>query len=162
MDRTLQGGKTAYNFDELISKHGRKEWLTPLIDELGPFVQLQVNDMANMLEVFAKSVVSMKCMSLVSKLTKASFYAWTSPRKTMNSLCFFAACLSLALFTDMAFCIKLISFIGGGGFFVSWPIASLYPKYRNLVSPFKWILWDIPTDGMLPGAWRTHIERSSY
>jgi hypothetical protein len=69
----------------------------------------------------------------------------------MNSLCFFAACLSLALFADMAFCMKVFSFIGGGGFFISWPIASLYPKYRKLVSPFKWIFWDIPTDGMLPG-----------
>lgn len=38
-------------------------------------------------------------------------------------------------------------FICGGAFFLCWPISSIYPKYRYLVSPFKWVLWDIPTDG---------------
>jgi len=47
----------------------------------------------------------------------------------------------------MAFCMKIVWFIVGGSFFLCWPIASLYPKYRYLVSPFKWILWDIPTHG---------------
>ena len=48
----------------------------------------------------------------------------------------------------MGFCIKITLFIAGGAFFLCWPIASLYPRYRYLVSPFKWILWDIPTNGM--------------
>ncbi len=52
----------------------------------------------------------------------------------------------------MAFCMKVVSFIGGGAFFLCWPIASLYPKYRYLVSPFKWVLWDIPTDGKPMGS----------
>ena len=43
---------------------------------------------------------------------------------------------------------KIVWFILGGSFFLCWPIASLYPKYRYLVSPFKWILWDIPTNGI--------------
>lgn len=30
-------------------------------------------------------------------------------------------------------------------FFVCWPIASNYPKYRLLVSPLKWAFWDVPT-----------------
>jgi hypothetical protein len=47
---------------------------------------------------------------------------------------------------------KVVSFIGGGAFFLCWPIASLYPKYRYLVSPFKWVLWDIPTDGKPMGS----------
>ena len=57
MDRALNRGNTAYKFGELINKHGREEWLEPLIDEMGPYVQLQLNDAANMLEVLAKSVI---------------------------------------------------------------------------------------------------------
>lgn len=48
----------------------------------------------------------------------------------------------------MGFCIKIFWFILGGSFFLCWPISSLYPKYRYLVSPFKRVLWDIPTHGM--------------
>ncbi|KAL8722824.1 MAG: hypothetical protein Q9225_000773 [Loekoesia sp. 1 TL-2023] len=62
----------AYKFGELVDKHGRHHWIEPLLDQLGPYVQLQLNDLVNILEVFA--------------------------------------------------------------------------KYRYLVSPFKWALWDIPTD----------------
>lgn len=47
----------------------------------------------------------------------------------------------------MSFCVRITGFIVGGTFFLCWPIASIYPKYRYLVSPFKWVLWDIPTDG---------------
>lgn len=39
----------------------------PLVDQFGPYVQLQLNDMANMLEVFAKSVVSVKRSSLAPR-----------------------------------------------------------------------------------------------
>ncbi|KAL8908357.1 MAG: hypothetical protein Q9207_000885 [Kuettlingeria erythrocarpa] len=46
----------------------------------------------------------------------------------------------------MSFCMKITTFITGGAFFLCWPVASRYPKYRYLVSPFKWALWDIPTD----------------
>lgn len=56
LDRVLNRGGTAYRFAELIDKHGRENWLEPLIDELGPYIQLQLGDVANMLEVFAKSV----------------------------------------------------------------------------------------------------------
>jgi len=40
---------------------------------------------------------------------------------------------------------KIVWFVVGGSFFLCWPIASRYPKYRYLVSPIKWVLWDIPT-----------------
>ena len=41
---------------------------------------------------------------------------------------------------------KILWFIVGGAFFLCWPVSSHYPKYRYLVSPLKWVLWDIPTD----------------
>ena len=48
----------ASKLGELIDKHGRENWIEPLVDELGPYVQLQIGDIANMLEVFAKLVSS--------------------------------------------------------------------------------------------------------
>lgn len=128
MHRTHHERGQACNFGELVDKYGRKHWLEPLLDELGPFMQLQLNDMANMLEVFA------------------NFYAWMQPRKTAATLVFLLVCFLLTVLTDMVFCMKITSFIIGGAFFICWPIASRYPKYRYLVSPFKWVLWDIPTN----------------
>lgn len=40
---------------------------------------------------------------------------------------------------------RIVFFICLGSFFICWPIASRFPKYRFLVDPFKWIYWDIPT-----------------
>ena len=56
VQRRLQGESNAFEFGELIDKHGRDHWLEPLIEDLGPFIQLQLSDMANMLEVFQKLV----------------------------------------------------------------------------------------------------------
>ena len=131
MQRAHDRNQSAYRLGELIDKHGNEEWLEPLMKDMGPYIQLQLGDIANMLEVFA------------------NFYNWVSPRKTVATLWFFAACLLLSLCCDMAFCFKITGFIAGGTFFLCWPIASHYPKYRYLVSPFKWILWDIPTDAEL-------------
>ena len=54
MHRAHDERSKAYKLGELVDKYGQKHWLEPLLDELGPFVQLQLYDMANMLEVLAK------------------------------------------------------------------------------------------------------------
>ena len=54
MQRALDDKAKAYRISELIDKHGRKSWLEPLIDDLGPYVLLQVGDLANLLETFDK------------------------------------------------------------------------------------------------------------
>lgn len=63
MDRALDNESKASKFGELIDKHGRDSWLEPLIDDLGPYMQLQISDIANMLEVFHKSVFD-NCLNL--------------------------------------------------------------------------------------------------
>ena len=118
----------ALQISELMDRHGNDEWLKPLAKDLGPFVQLQVNDLANFLEILQ------------------NFYHWTAPQKTAATLFFFFACLLMSLLADMAFCMKVFWFISGGTFFTCWPIASLYPRYRLLVSPLRWSFWGIPTD----------------
>ena len=37
-----------------MEKRGPENWLEPLLEELGPQMQLQLGDIANMLEVFQK------------------------------------------------------------------------------------------------------------
>ncbi|KAI9828444.1 MAG: hypothetical protein M1832_002872 [Thelocarpon impressellum] len=128
LERSSDRGLTATKVGELIDKHGRDDWVGPLVASLGPSIQLQLGDLANLLEVFA------------------NFYAWKSPRKTAASLFFVSSCLLMCVLADAKFCSKVFWFIVGGGFFVAWPVSSNYPKYRLLVSPFKWVLWDIPTD----------------
>ncbi len=54
MQRAVDSRGSASKFGELIDKHGRNDWLEPLMGHLGPYVQLQLGDMANMLEVFSK------------------------------------------------------------------------------------------------------------
>ena len=41
---------------------------------------------------------------------------------------------------------QIVWFVIGGAFFLCWPVSSHFPKYRYLVSPIKWVLWDIPTN----------------
>ena len=38
-----------------MEKHGPENWLEPLLEGLGPQTQLQLGDIANLLEVFQKS-----------------------------------------------------------------------------------------------------------
>lgn len=54
VERSFDGKGTPFEFGELIDKHGRAHWLEPLIEDVGPFLQLQLSDAANMLEVFKK------------------------------------------------------------------------------------------------------------
>lgn len=54
MHRSHDQRGRAYKLGEMVDKHGRNHWLEPLLDDLGPLIQVQVNDVANMLEVFSK------------------------------------------------------------------------------------------------------------
>ncbi len=54
MQKALDSRTTASKFGELVDKHGSEHWLEPLMEDLGPYVQLQLGDVANMLEVLDK------------------------------------------------------------------------------------------------------------
>ena len=127
MQRALDSRSKAYNISELIDKHGHNEWLDPFMEAFGPHIQLQIGDLATLLEVLF------------------NFYNWKSPRKTFGTLFFFAVCVLVTLLTDMRYCVKIVWFIAGGAFFCCYPVSSRYPKHRYLVSPLKWVLWDVPS-----------------
>ena len=107
----------AQAWGESVEKHGHGGWIKPLLDKLGPVIQLQLADAADYLEVLV------------------NFYKWAWPRKTAASLFFFSVCLLITLVADMAFCMKIVSFIVGSSFFFIYPIATRFPQYRRLLSP---------------------------
>jgi hypothetical protein len=127
IERSIDRGATAFKVGELMDKHGSDDWLGPLLEELGPFIQVQIADFANMLE------------------TLYNFYHFRSPSATVASLCLFGTFFLLSAIGDAEFNMKVVWLIVGMSFFICWPIGSLYPRYRLLVSPFKWALWDVPT-----------------
>src|SRR4051794_2733521 len=59
-DRALK----AQAWGELVEKYGHEYRIQPLLDELGPIIQLQLVDAADYLEILT------------------NFYLWTWPRKT--------------------------------------------------------------------------------
>jgi hypothetical protein len=111
-----------------VERHGPGNWINPVAEELGPWAQLQLADIANLLEVLV------------------NFWSWRSPRQSFYTVCFFFTCFLVSAIGDMALCMKIVYFIMGGTFFFSFPVSSYYPKYRYLVSPLKWVLWNIPTN----------------
>ena len=125
--RTQSKEGRAFGIAEFIDRHGRDDWLDPLLDALGPYIQLQVGDLADLLEMLA------------------NFYTWKSPRKTAATLFLFAIGFLISVCGSARFNLKIVWFLAGGWFFLCWPIASLYPRYRFLVSPLRWVYWDVPT-----------------
>ncbi|EXJ92108.1 hypothetical protein A1O3_00658 [Capronia epimyces CBS 606.96] len=129
--RSVDRGAHVQAWGELIQKHGKHDWLEPLLDELGPMIQLQLGDLVGLLEVMA------------------NFHRFERPRMTTATLFLFACCLLVTVLGDMAFCMKLFWLVCGVVFFCGYPIATRWPQYRLLVSPFRWMFWDIPTHAEL-------------
>ncbi|EED17821.1 hypothetical protein TSTA_116110 [Talaromyces stipitatus ATCC 10500] len=127
LDRSLDREAQAYHFGEMVDRYGREKWLEPLLDQIAPFIRVQLGDLVTLLEI------------------TRNFYYWRDPRKTAASLFFFFSCLLVTLLTDMEFCMKVVWFVAINVFFLCWPIASRYPRYRYFVSPFRWIFWDVPS-----------------
>lgn len=125
--RNIDRGATALKAGELMDQHGNKDWLAPLLDQLGPYLQVQIADLANLLEVYD------------------SFVHFRRPQMTFYSLFLFVAVFLLSACASVQFTMKVFWFVIGLIFFGCWPISSLYPRYRLLVSPLKWAFWDIPT-----------------
>lgn len=86
---------TAYKFGELIDRHGGDSWIEPLIDDLGPFVQLQLGDMANLLEVLTKSVwlCTFKKVALLSSHIAST--SGKSPERLRQPCSYYSAVFSL-------------------------------------------------------------------
>ena len=54
--RTEDSVLTALTIGELIEKNGEHRWIEPLIEEMGPWLMIQLADLSNLLEVILKYV----------------------------------------------------------------------------------------------------------
>jgi hypothetical protein len=54
IERSIDRGTAALKVGELMDKHGNEDWLEPFMNEIGPHLQVQINDLANLLEVVYK------------------------------------------------------------------------------------------------------------
>ena len=123
--------KKAQAWSELLDRHGRHEWMEPLLDDLGPMIQLQLGDLVNFLEVLS------------------NFYTWERPYKTAETLFVALVLLLITLCCDTTTCVKLVWLNAGGAFFFTFPIATNFPKYRRVVNLFRWFFWDVPSHAEL-------------
>jgi len=117
----------ARKLDRLLAHPGPAGALSALGPDLGPSAQLQLSDVADMLEVFE------------------NFAEWHAPRATLLALVFLSSVFLVAAVCDRELCVRLVFLLAGALFFGAWPIASRYPRYRHLVSPVKWAFWGVPT-----------------
>jgi len=127
-ERAADTSQTAQKMSEIIDRHGRGDWLEAFIDAIGPTLQMQLADTADFLEILD------------------NFYRWKYPRKTMETLFFWFTLVLYTGVTPLSFDFRIVTLATILIFFCSRPIGSRYPKYRHLVSPLRWIWWDVPTN----------------
>ncbi|KAL8869908.1 MAG: hypothetical protein Q9174_003920 [Haloplaca sp. 1 TL-2023] len=119
---------TALNITQLIEQHGSHGWTDALRQDLGPWLLLQLEDLANVLEIWR------------------NFYEWRDPDRTKATLAILIALWLTITIVPVHLLIKVAQFNMGCVFFGLFPIATRYPKYRLLASPMKWLFWKVPTD----------------
>jgi hypothetical protein len=56
LERSEDAERTAQDFIEQIEQHGAHGWVDPLIEKVGPTIQLQLEDLANFTEILKKFV----------------------------------------------------------------------------------------------------------
>lgn len=111
---------------ELIQKHGGSDWVEPLLDGIGPHIQLQLSDLTIYLE------------------RMQNFYRWEQPRNTWLTLGLFTTMFLFLMLASTQMCLDLLWLALGCCFFYGLPIATHYPKYRHVVSPASWLFWVVP------------------
>lgn len=127
-ERSVNEQQSALKFDELIQTHGPSGWIDPLLEQLGPELQMQLSDTADFLEVLR------------------NFHDWRTPYRTLCTLFTFGCAIIAATLLPRDISVRLIWGFCLCGFFVSRPIASKHTQYRRCVNAVGWIFWDIPTD----------------
>jgi hypothetical protein len=56
--RAVDHETAAFQLGEMIDRHGGDNWVDPFLEQVGPYAQVQINDLANFLEVLYKYVQS--------------------------------------------------------------------------------------------------------
>jgi ABC-type multidrug transport system fused ATPase/permease subunit len=126
--RARNSTQKSQRIDQLIQNPSPDDWLQVFENDLGPWLQMQLGDLASLFEIIN------------------NFYEWASPRQTLHSVIFFALLLLITLLGDMEVCVRIVLLLLGVCFFGSLPISSRWPKYRFIMSPLRWAWWNVPNN----------------
>lgn len=119
--------QTALSLTEFIEKRGDGKWADEIVQALGPWLMIQLADMANFFE-------SMR-----------NFYEWRKRGRTFSVLIVLAIAVLVTALTPQWLLVKTFTFSLGATFFGIFPIATNFPEYRLLASAPKRLFWNIPT-----------------
>lgn len=119
--------RTALSINEFIAKRGDEKWADEIVEVLGPWLMVQLADMANFFESIR------------------NFYEWRKPTRTGATVALLACIVIACALMPTWFLVKASTLNAGLCFFGLFPIAVNFPDYRLLVSPTKRLFWNIPT-----------------
>jgi hypothetical protein len=119
--------RTALSLNEFIEKRGNDKWADDIVDVVGPWLMVQLADLANFFESIR------------------NFYEWRKPTRTAATVCVLACFVIACAFTPTWLLVKMATASAGFTFFGLFPLAVNFPDYRLLASPTKRIFWNIPT-----------------
>ncbi|KAF2853539.1 hypothetical protein T440DRAFT_505843 [Plenodomus tracheiphilus IPT5] len=117
----------ALSITEFIEKKGDEHWADDILQDLGPWLMIQLADAANFFE------------------TTRNFYEWRKPHRTGAALGVLGVGIIITTFLPLWLLVKSLTFSLGFTFFALFPLSVNFPEYRLLVSPTKRFLWNIPT-----------------
>jgi hypothetical protein len=115
--------------NEFIEKRGDEKWADDIVEVVGPWLMIQLSDMANFFE------------------TVRNFYEWRKPLRTGVTVGILAVFIVTCAIVPIWLLVKVSTLGAGFSFFGLFPLAVNFPEYRLLVSPTKRIFWNIPTHG---------------
>jgi len=116
------------SLSELITKYGSTKWLEPVIDSVGPTAQSTLRNVADWSEIVGN-------------------FPEAKTRRAKTAVLFtFAVAILITTFASTAFCVRAIELLLILLFFVDQPLARRFPRYRSVILPMHWILWDVPTN----------------
>ena len=77
----------------------------------------------------------------------ANYYDWRSVSSTTATCVVYVALFLVSVIPSLDYSIKVFWLSCGLYFFMSRPIATLYPRFRHALDPVRWMYWDSPTMG---------------
>ncbi|KAE8823099.1 hypothetical protein PTNB85_10278 [Pyrenophora teres f. teres] len=119
--------RTALSLTEFIEKRGNQNWAHDLLQKIGPWLMIQLADLANIFE------------------TVRNFYEWRKPMRTLSVLVLLASFILVTLLAPLWLLVKTATLMMGVTFFCLFPVSVNCQEYRLLVSPAKRLFWNIPT-----------------
>ncbi|KAF1956333.1 hypothetical protein CC80DRAFT_446178 [Byssothecium circinans] len=127
IERTENQQETALTLTEFIEKEGEEEWADKIMQEVGPWLMIQLADLANFFEV------------------TRNFYEWRVPTRTAATLSILILVILTTAFAPAELLIRCSTLGMGIVFFGFFPFAVNFPEYRLLASIPKRVFWNIPT-----------------